>query len=383
MPRQANSRRLKVALLVNMIAPYRVSMLEHLAENVDLTVLCGSEESNRSEWGDSAGRLSRAHVKKSWGRVLRFRDKEEDRIRYRYLQLTPGYLVDLVRLAPDVVITIEMGLRTMLAIAYAKFSGKPVWVWWGGTPHTESTIGGLRKTARRMIAKLVDRWISYGSTSTEYLLSLGIARQNITQIQNCVDERMFPQRPARITNAEPMILFAGHIIRRKGIDKLLEAAAAVRREGLKFSLLLAGDGPELAEMKELAHRLQLDNVIFEPAKRPEDMAAVYHRADCLIFPTLADVWGLVVNEAALCGLPVLCSRYAGCAAELVPGENIFDPCNAGEFQAALRRATTRRVTPCDPSRLLTSKQVAGLVLNDLAAISGPHGSLDIRYSESA
>ncbi|HLK31465.1 MAG TPA: glycosyltransferase family 4 protein, partial [Terriglobales bacterium] len=257
------------------------------------------------------------------------------------------------------------------------------WVWWGGTPRTESTIGGMKKAVRSMIAKLADRWISYGGTSTEYLMSLGIPRHAITQIQNCVDERMFPPRAATITTAEPVLLCAGHLIRRKGVDRLLHAAAALRREGFKFHLLLVGEGAESGQMQQLARTLQLDNVIFEPAKSPQEMSAVYRRSDCLVFPTLADVWGLVVNEAVLSGIPVLCSRYAGCAAELVAPENIFDPCNPEEFRSALRRAVIREVKPCDASRLLTSKQVADLVLADLMPIAGTHGSLNIRYSESA
>jgi glycosyltransferase involved in cell wall biosynthesis len=72
----------------------------------------------------------------------------------------------------------------------------------------------------------------------------------------------------------------------------------------------------------------------------------------LIFPTYEDVWGLVANEAILAGLPVLCSKYAGCAPELFDSECIFDPANKHEFAAALRKAAAGKLPRTDPSRLL-------------------------------
>jgi glycosyltransferase involved in cell wall biosynthesis len=52
------------------------------------------------------------------------------------------------------------------------------------------------------------------------------------------------------------------------------------------------------------------------------LAAFYALAEALVFPTLSDTWGLVVNEAMACGLPIIASDVAGCAADLVhEGEN--------------------------------------------------------------
>jgi len=49
----------------------------------------------------------------------------------------------------------------------------------------------------------------------------------------------------------------------------------------------------------------------------DDLAKYYGLADCLVFPTHSDPWGLVVNEAMACGVPVICGQSAGCAADLV------------------------------------------------------------------
>jgi glycosyltransferase involved in cell wall biosynthesis len=123
-------------------------------------------------------------------------------------------------------------------------------------------------------------------------------------------------------------------------------------------LLLVGDGPDANELKELGRTLQLRNIHFLPAQPVEKMPAVYASADLLVFPTMEDVWGLVANEAVLCGLPVLCSKYAGCAPELFDADAIFDPRNTEEFVGALRRAVAGNIPLPDRSRLMTTAEVA-------------------------
>jgi glycosyltransferase involved in cell wall biosynthesis len=49
----------------------------------------------------------------------------------------------------------------------------------------------------------------------------------------------------------------------------------------------------------------------------DELATYYGLAECFVLPTHSDPWGLVVNEAMACGLPVICSEVAGCAADLV------------------------------------------------------------------
>ena len=73
------------------------------------------------------------------------------------------------------------------------------------------------------------------------------------------------------------------------------------------------------------------------------MIELYAAADLVLLPSLQEPWGLVVNEAFLCGVPVLCSSRAGCAADMLrPGENgwVFDPTDEDDFANTLREALT-------------------------------------------
>jgi len=352
-------RKRRVALLVNMISPARIPIYSGLAEHFDLLILHGGVERNRDSWTGIEDIVPNARIVQAWGWQFAVPRREQGLVfDWRYVHITPGYIQHLLSFAPDAVITGEMGLRTMMALAYGSLVRKPVWIWWGGTLHTERRLGMARRITRAAIRRWARRWISYGNSSTEYLRSLGVTGDRIVQIQNGVDEHLFSPDapPAFAISPRPVLLYVGQFTMRKGVESLLGAAAALQQGGFEFSLLLVGSGPDGAVLQQLADTVKLRNVHFFPSRRPAEMPSVYCSADALVFPTLEDVWGLVANEAMLCGLPVLCSKLAGCADELFPPQNIFDPRDANEFKSKLREAIEGRLPKPDRSRLTPTSQ---------------------------
>jgi glycosyltransferase involved in cell wall biosynthesis len=358
----------KVALLLNVIAPARLGLYSFIADHFHLLILHGGTESNRDTWRDLERELPNAQVVRAWGWQLH-RSKKVDGEFFdeKYLHVTPGFAWHLLRFRPDAVISNEMGFRTLTALAYGALFCKPVWVWWGGTLHTERSTGLLRRTIRKLVITWADHWISYGQSSTEYLVHLGVKQERILESQNAVDERNFQPRtqPAWTIQPRPVLLHAGQFIERKGIGLLLQAVAVLQNEGHQFSVLLVGSGRDKQLLEERVRTLGLKNVHFRPAQTPKKMCSVYRSADVLVLPTHEDVWGLVANEAILCGLPVLCSKYAGCANELFPAENIFSPDDLDEFTEKLRAAISGRVAKTDPARLKTTEQLGNEIVKEL------------------
>jgi glycosyltransferase involved in cell wall biosynthesis len=359
-----------LAILTNLVAPYRVPIYKALAEHFHVRIFVASNERNRAIW-ETQPLPSGLNIKRSWGFTIGVRHRiDASTWNLRYIHVTPGYFVDLLRYRPDAIITTEMGFRTILALSYRALTKTPVWVWWGGTLHTERGRVLVKRLVRRFLAHAVPRWISYGRTSTAYLCSLGVPRDRILQIQNCVDEALFSVEVPPLLNLHPksVLLYVGQMIARKGVKQLLEAAASIQREGFQFSLLLVGDGPESEYLKRYADELGLTCVHFLPSQPYDVLPAVYRSADCLVFPTLEDVWGLVVNEALWSGIPVACSIYAGCAEELVPEPNRFDPLNHEDFVRILRMGVNRELVPPDTSRLLPSAVVAQMIQDDIVRV---------------
>ena len=357
---------IKIAILTNIVAPYRMPIYKRLTQEFKTLILYSGYESNRQMWD----RLERSliNAKRVWGVSFPIPRRGEGGVYdWKFLHINPGYFTELLRFRPNAVISNEMGFRSLIALVYSKIFRKPLWIWWGGTLHTERSIGVLKSLWRRYFSQRVPRWISYGRSSTEYLLHLGVPRERILQIQNCVDEKLFtkPAKPLYSFPVRPVLLYVGQFIGRKGIDLLLESAQRVQAKGYDFTLALAGDGPEKGRLQSLAEELQLSNVFFLDPERPENMPRVYKSADVLVFPTLEDVWGLVVNEALWSGLPVIASIYAGATTEILPQENWFDPLDPDSFDTALERAIRGEIAPPDTSLLLPCEKVARLIEEDI------------------
>jgi glycosyltransferase involved in cell wall biosynthesis len=139
-------------------------------------------------------------------------------------------------------------------------------------------------------------------------------------------------------------LVAGRLVPMKGLSELLRAwelvPAAVRAD---WSLVFVGSGPLATRIAEAQDAAAPGEIVHVPALQPQELVGFYAAAELLVFPSLGDPWGLVVNEAFACGRPVLCSRLAGCADDLLrPGANgwLSDPTDADAFAQTLAEALT-------------------------------------------
>jgi glycosyltransferase involved in cell wall biosynthesis len=168
-----------------------------------------------------------------------------------------------------------------------------------------------------------------GKSSANYLQSLGIRESIIFTAPNAVDNALFmrcaraaqqqkTQTRLRLNLPVRYLLYVGRLVREKGVYELLDAYAqlpsSVRSE---TALVLAGSGSERRELAKRASRIERGNIRFLDFVHRDELAEVYALADALVFPTHSDPWGLVVNEAMACGLPVMTTPVAGCAQDLV------------------------------------------------------------------
>jgi glycosyltransferase involved in cell wall biosynthesis len=108
----------------------------------------------------------------------------------------------------------------------------------------------------------------------------------------------------------------------KNLLRLIRAYARYRqrRAGpLPWDLVLCGDGPGRTEVETAISATGCARAIHRPGFLQVDaLPRYYAHAGAFILPSLSEPWGLVVNEAAASGLPLLVSDRAGCAATLVP-----------------------------------------------------------------
>jgi glycosyltransferase involved in cell wall biosynthesis len=344
----------KIAILHPMISPYRVPLFERLSADPRFEIKVFTDRipsTNRSYWESDASygfrheNLGAKVIKLPW--TLREKKAGYDGdANFLFLPLNlPSRLREY---GPEVVISTELGLRTMLALLYTKTHRIPILVWSDEYALGTSKHSRLRLWIRRFVAKRIDGYCSCGLKNREYLESLGIQSSTITTVSIAVDNNYFHDS-ATLAKREEMrrnlelsgMVFSniGQLVPRKGLDRLLMAWAGLPKEVIESStLLIVGSGTEEGKLKKQAVDLGLSRVRFVTAKPISEIPYFYAATDVFILPTLEDGWGLVINEAMASGIPVLCSKHAGCFSELLEeGGNghSFDPLDADDTRRAI------------------------------------------------
>ena len=162
----------------------------------------------------------------------------------------------------------------------------------------------------------------------------------------------------------PVFLFVGRIMWYKGLRIIEDALARLHREDVDFRMVFIGGGGDLAEVQAYAQACGIASkcVFTGPIHDRERLRAWYCRADLFLFPSTFDTNGLVVREAAACGLAAV--LIAGsCAAEgITDGRNGFLIEENGESMYAclrkLNRQTMESVGRCAARELYISWETA-------------------------
>ena len=119
----------------------------------------------------------------------------------------------------------------------------------------------------------------------------------------------------------PLFLFVGRIMKYKGLPLIIDALAKLSEDDIDFRKVFIGGGADLEELKEQAAKAGIYNengkskcIFTGPVHDREALRAWNTRADLFLFPSTYDTNGIVVREAAACGLASVLIK-GSCAAE--------------------------------------------------------------------
>lgn len=140
--------------------------------------------------------------------------------------------------------------------------------------------------------------------------AVGVPAAQITVIPNGVDVRSFT--PSLQSQREPVILFVGYLIKRKGVNYLLAALPPVLRALPNFRAVLIGDGPEEGALRQQTADLGIADRVEWLGFLPQAAVRQWmQRASVFVLPSLEEGQGVVLLEALASGLPVVASRVDG------------------------------------------------------------------------
>ncbi len=127
----------------------------------------------------------------------------------------------------------------------------------------------------------------------------------------------------------PVVLFLSRLHKMKGVEHVIDAAAALRGRGIDATFALAGPGDEdyLADLKARVERLSVGGRVHFLGMVGGDLKlSVYAAADVFALPTHRENFGLVLPEAMACRTPVITTRGVDIWRELeAAGQTILDP----------------------------------------------------------
>ena len=121
----------------------------------------------------------------------------------------------------------------------------------------------------------------------------------------------------------PIFLFVGRIMKYKGLPLILDALKLLSDRGMDYRMVFVGNGPDAEEIKQSAAELGIaDRVLFTGAIYERNILRAWNtRADLFLFPSTYDTNGIVVREAAACGIASVLIKNS-CAAEgITDGRN--------------------------------------------------------------
>jgi glycosyltransferase involved in cell wall biosynthesis len=311
----------RLALLTEIPAPYRIPLFNALAERVELRVFFlsrrdprrGFYEPHRDEWRFDYDVLGGPELRRGG----------------RWLVLSRGVLRALRRFRPDAVAVGGWNQPAFwLALAYCRARRVPLLVWIESTARdTRSEARPLALARRAMVRGAAGAFVP-GTASADYARALGV--ELVELAPNAIDASVFEQAAVDRSGRDGCtFLYAGRLDPEKGLDILLEAFREVPGE-----LVLVGAGSDEERLRGLAP----DRVRFEGPRDRDELVRYYADADVFVLPSRSEPWGMVLNEAAAAGLPLVATEESGAAHDLIDGNGFRVP--AGDV-AALRGALKR------------------------------------------
>lgn len=333
----------RITIITNIPSPYRVDYFYYLQTNwiqdrVSV-IYTSSNEDNRC-WTVSEERIRNSDFLKS--RVFKIPTGMD----VRYLHLPSRIDKVLAAQAPDVVVAWEYNPAALQSLLWCRRHGVKFIHGTDGTLHSERNIGKFQKLARKVICANADACVASSTKAKEKLLAWGVPEERI--FTSLLTEDVSRFQNLELSPVPGRLLYVGSMIPRKGLDLLIDSLRYVTHP---FCLHIVGNGEsdQIADLKRQAQAAGIEEkLVFRGFLEGRQLLDEYRHAGAFVLPTREDCFGLVLLEAACTGIPVVSSKYADGAYDVLEDATngfIADPYRPEEFSAAVERALEAQPVP--------------------------------------
>lgn len=170
---------------------------------------------------------------------------------------------------------------------------------------------------KKLIITVFNGAIVGGNCHKEYLIKLGMPKQQIFKGYDCVDNDYFI-RKSKLTNSkiddEMYLCCICRFVEKKNLFVLIKTFDLFKKRFIEYKktkLKIAGSGPLLENLRYYINKNDINDVEFVGPINYKDLPQFYSRSNGMILLSTTEQWGLVTNEALNCGIPVLISEKCG------------------------------------------------------------------------
>jgi glycosyltransferase involved in cell wall biosynthesis len=341
----------RLVILTEIISPYRIPLFNCLAQDpgADLHVLFFSEnDPTLRQWKVYKEEIRFSYeILPAWrGRIAGFN------------VLINGRVVQaLQRASPQIILCGGYNyVASWQALIWSHIREIPFLLWSESNRYDARRGHAPIEMLKAEFLRHCDGFVVPGRAAEEYLRAQKIRRHKIFFAPNAVDNDLFSslaqdaRRNSSISRRQldlphQYILFVGRLVREKGVFELVNAYGALDEDlRRRVGLVIVGDGPARAQLQKEASLVTPGTIKFPGFVQREQLPAYYALAEMFVLPTYTDTWGLVVNEAMACSAPVIVSRIAGCAADLIQEDwngLLIEPRDVSSLKSAISKLAGR------------------------------------------
>jgi len=330
----------KVAICINMLSPYWKPVFNELGKFYQIIIFVGTSLEPNRQYDKNNINTEGYNFKIIKNKNLMI-DLRKFHFKTELLYIQIGLWRDLLAFKPDIIISNELGIRTAISLIYGKLFNIPVIPWICVSKHTERNISILRRLWRKILLYNIKLVFTNLSLATQYLMDeFKFKKEKIINVPYTLNVDEYYNKVKLFENEAKLFkekhklkgkvfLYIGQMIERKGLFMIEKYFNNKKINKSLFTLLfIGGNLPINVRDKLLELKINFLNIDFV---QPNELPKYYAAADVFFFPSLEDEWGIVINEAASAGLPLLSSVYAAVTYDLVvDGKNgySFDPFNS-------------------------------------------------------
>lgn len=293
----------KVLYITNIEVPYRVSFFNRLSEKVDLTVLYERDRSsNRNDvWAKS--------VSSSYNRYFMngLKISNENSFSLKIFKYLNGNYDTIIFSCVNSPIQI-------LGMQYLRLRGKKYILSLDGEQFADGR--GIKKVLKRCIIRGAEKYLVAGEVAAENIQSIVTTKEIYPYFFSSYSKQELKHINSESTEREKTVLVVGQYYDYKGLDIAVKVARLDRAIDYKF--IGMGKRTKLFVTEQL--KKDDSNIEVVDFLQKDKLNDEYRKAGVLLLPSRKECWGLVINEAAAFGLPIVATFGSGAAQEFLRGK---------------------------------------------------------------